>query len=106
VPGTLWREGQTRVTRRRQVYDKDIMRMKGQTSITEKRYGIKEEEATVIWRGRHWDGGRMRGNLRSEEKWVQMSEGKGDLAHHLKNRILCTVALTRNHTSSPNQASG
>lgn len=34
-----------------------------------------------------------------------MREGESDLTHRLKNCILCTVALTRDHTSSPNQAS-
>ena len=31
------------------------------------------------------------------------AEGE-DLTHRLKHCVLCTVALTRDHTSSPNQA--
>lgn len=50
-------------------------------------------------------GGTIRGNLRSEEGHAERAEGGGDLTHRLKDCVLCTVALTGDHTSSPNQAS-
>lgn len=44
-------------------------------------------------------------DLRSEKGHVGRAEGESSLTHRLKDCIFCTIALTRDHTSSPNQAS-
>lgn len=42
--------------------------------------------------------------VRSQACREGRAKRRGDLTYRLKDRILCAIALTRDHTSSPNQA--
>lgn len=99
--------GQTRVTGGRHYAESEVReRHKGrENGPGTLRRGTGEGTEHSSHLGREHVGRQLSRDLKSEDRHAEKVGGSGDLTHRLKDCVLCTVALTRDHTSSPNQAS-